>query len=542
MKKYTFILLFSLLFSVYSFGQGEVEAGKVSRGDLYGTARGLAMGGAFGALGGDQTGVAINPAGIAVYRSSEVAGTFAVTQESSKIGGNTFSVTNAGLDNLGYVGYFPLRSNNVPSINFGFTYNKLKSFDKTYNATGAGRSSSLTDFIVHRYGDVSEYLLGTTDINGNEQDPFYLDQGAPWLPILAYQSFLIYPIYDNMDNQIGYESILNPNDLVQNNMQIKEKGSVDNFDFTIGTSINNRFNIGFSLNVTSLYYNLASLYTENFPTGNNDGFDIDNLLTTEGSGVGVKIGAIYRPVNSIRLGLAYHSPTWYALTDTYSALSSYKIDGYLDKLSPNEQAAYLAITDKTVDTGTARWDYNFQTPGKWVASVAGVFGNRFIASVDYELTNYKNMRYSESYNSRVSNIYSSTNSYIDTDYKPASTVRAGIEYRFSPRMYGRLGYAWMQNPYNDVYKDQQGDAMISGTVPHYVMEGDTQYYTGGFGYRFSPSFYMDLAVVFKNQTDDLYPYPNVYANEARTDLVVDAQPYKLDSNSVRGALTIGYKF
>jgi len=84
--------MFALLFSIHVFGQGEVEANMISRGDLYGTARGLAMGGAFGALGGDQTGVAINPAGIAVYRSSEVAGTFTTSRETSKIGNNSFSV------------------------------------------------------------------------------------------------------------------------------------------------------------------------------------------------------------------------------------------------------------------------------------------------------------------------------------------------------------------------------------------------------------------------------------------------------------------
>lgn len=70
-----------LLFSAGMYAQGEVEALKFSRHDLYGTARSMAMGGAFGALGGDITGVSINPAGIAVYRSSEVVGTFAFANQ-----------------------------------------------------------------------------------------------------------------------------------------------------------------------------------------------------------------------------------------------------------------------------------------------------------------------------------------------------------------------------------------------------------------------------------------------------------------------------
>ena len=86
MKKIVYFL-FSLVFiSNYSFSQGEVEALKYSRNELYGTARSMAMGNAFGALGGDITGVSINPAGIAVYRSSEVVGTLGFQQNAAKVG------------------------------------------------------------------------------------------------------------------------------------------------------------------------------------------------------------------------------------------------------------------------------------------------------------------------------------------------------------------------------------------------------------------------------------------------------------------------
>lgn len=66
MKKITYILASMLILSLPLSAQGEVDALRFSREDLYGTARSMAMGGAFGALGGDLTGVNINPAGIAV--------------------------------------------------------------------------------------------------------------------------------------------------------------------------------------------------------------------------------------------------------------------------------------------------------------------------------------------------------------------------------------------------------------------------------------------------------------------------------------------
>ena len=74
MKKITYIL-FSLILSAPLFAQSEIDALRFSQEDIQGTARAMSMGGAFGALGGDQTGVSINPAGIAVYRSSVVMGT-----------------------------------------------------------------------------------------------------------------------------------------------------------------------------------------------------------------------------------------------------------------------------------------------------------------------------------------------------------------------------------------------------------------------------------------------------------------------------------
>ena len=49
-----------------------MDAYKMSQTDLNGTARYLGMSGAFGALGGDISSMSTNPAGLGIYRSSEV--------------------------------------------------------------------------------------------------------------------------------------------------------------------------------------------------------------------------------------------------------------------------------------------------------------------------------------------------------------------------------------------------------------------------------------------------------------------------------------
>lgn len=527
MKKITYILFSFLLMVGYTYGQGEVEALQFSKNDLYGTARAMSMGGAFGALGGDLTGVAINPAGIAIYRSSEVSGTAVFSNENFKAGDISNDKSKFNMHNLGFVGYFPTRDYNIPLVNFGFSYNKIKSFDREIGAFGANRNTSLMDYMA----DISSRGSGVDPINlefdpnNKDYDPF--QSGAPWLSVLGFNSYLI---NDNQDAD-GYFYTPIHDETVNNSLYLSERGSIDNYEFTVGTSINNVFNIGISLSLTDIYYNLYSQNSEDFATGANAGFDLTNWLISEGNGVGAKIGVIYRPVNELRFGLAYHSPTWYSMTDIYAAEIEENVTEYVT--DPNYKPGITSTAD-------FRNDYDFRTPDKWTISAAAILGQSMILSVDYELTNYKSMKYSEPSGYYASDDFNSTNRYITSDFKNSSTIRTGFEYRITPQFSGRLGYAWMQNPYSNTFKEK-GDAVTAGSTSTYRIEGDANYFTAGLGYRFSRNFYADLAIVFKTQDDELYSYPNVY-DESRTNIYIDAAPYKLTNNTFKSLLTVGYRF
>ena len=531
MKKITYIVISFLFMVSYTYGQGEVEANQFSRNDLNGTARAISMGGAFGALGGDLTGVSINPAGIAVYRSSEIAATAVFQNESFKADNETNTNNKFNFRNFGFVGYFPTRNPVVPVVNFGFSYNKIKSFDREIGAFQADRNTSLMDYMAHVTNSANggagvDASIMEFDENDKNYDPFL--SGAPWLSILGYNSYLINPGEGGQNNQ--YTPL--HNETVSNSLYMSERGSIDTYDFTVGTSINNVLNLGVSLSLTDIYYNLYSQNSEDFSTGANAGYDLRNWLVSEGNGVGVKLGMIYRPINAFRLGLSYQSPTWYSMTDRYSAEIEENVSEYVD------------VTDYesgTTFSGEKRNDYNFKTPDKWTLSAAAVLSNSMILSVDYELSNYKNMKYSTSSDAYYvsADTYDNDNAYIKEDFKVTSTVRAGLEYRFTPQLSGRLGYAWMQNPYDSNFKEN-GNAMTVGSTSAFRMEGDASYFTGGLGYRFNRFFYADLAIVYKTQEDDLYSYSNVFNDLGEP--YIDAAPYKLTNNSIRGLLTIGYRF
>lgn len=69
------ITIASILFAVMSIGLGAqnvTDALRFSENEYYGTARSVAMGNAFTALGGDLGSVSINPAGSAVQNYSQI--------------------------------------------------------------------------------------------------------------------------------------------------------------------------------------------------------------------------------------------------------------------------------------------------------------------------------------------------------------------------------------------------------------------------------------------------------------------------------------
>ncbi len=520
MKKITYILASMLILSLSLSAQGEVDALNISRGDLYGTARAMGMGGAFGALGGDLTGVNINPAGIAVYRSSEIIGTLNFSKENSSVGRYDASHSNLNIDNLGFVGYFPLRNDVLSHINFGFSYNKLKSFDKNIDAVGMPGNTML-DYIADRSTDINPTSLYTGD---NLPDPF---ESQAWLSVLGFNSWLI----DDHEDALGhYYTPLNTSGAIGNEIILRERGYIDNYDFTVGTTVNNMLNLGLSLSIKDISYRLTSDFWEDYEYGNN--YRLTNWLTTKGAGVSAKLGVIYRPINELRIGFSYHTPTYYVLTETFEAEIEGDMSNFVE--DPIYKPTYL-------NSRRFSNDYDMKTPGKLIASVAAVLGNKFILSVDYEMVNYSKMKlFTPSNSMDASNWYTVDNEYISTDFKKTSTVKLGAEYRFTPKFYGRLGYAWMQNPYETEFKES-GDAFIPNSNTVYRIEGDVNYFTGGIGYRFNQSLFLDLAMVYKTQIDDLYPFPSLYTKN-REELVIDANPFELKNNNLGGLITLGYKF
>jgi long-subunit fatty acid transport protein len=511
----------ALFVSAGLFGQGEIDAYRFSKNELSGTARGQAMGGAFGALGGDATGIAINPAGIGVYSSSEIVFNTGLTYNQTQadfngtkeLSGNT----KLSCDNFAYVGYFPLGNDDLNSLNFGFNYNRLKNFDRKYSVSGKGMGSSLTDYM-------REITFGTQwNFWGSSYDDQFFASGHPhWLGVLGWNGYLISEDTKS-ESEDEYVSILEEGEKVNPRLKVREKGSINAYDFTLGINLDNNVYLGATVAFTNISYTVNTSYGEEF---DNDGiFKLENDYKTDGSGLQVKLGAIFRPTDALRLGISYHSPTMYNLTDFYRGT-----------LSPKD------IDEDEKPVSTPDYDnyhkYKFQTPDVWTLSAAVVLGRSSIISLDYEYKNYGAMNFSEQYLNGYD--FEAENQYINEDFKGASTIRVGAETRFTPQFSGRLGFAWMQNPYNSKVKNGEIEVITPGTIPNYTIDGDALYLTTGIGFRFTPHFYMDLAIVYREQEDKLHFFSPTFDDDGNP--LVVSTPSNLTNSSIKTQLTLGYKF
>ncbi|MDE6173655.1 MAG: TonB-dependent receptor, partial [Bacteroides sp.] len=76
MNRKMILAIFSLLVSAGMNAQTIYDVTKMTEKDLNGTARFVGIGGAMGALGGDISTIATNPAGIGIYRSNDATVSF----------------------------------------------------------------------------------------------------------------------------------------------------------------------------------------------------------------------------------------------------------------------------------------------------------------------------------------------------------------------------------------------------------------------------------------------------------------------------------
>ncbi len=483
------VIIFTLLVSAVAtntYTQNITDAMRYSYINPGGTARFMSMGSSFGALGGDFSSLSINPAGIGIYRSSEISFTPSLNYNelaSSYYGTENddfqynFNIQSAG----GVFNYSLTDNQNSPgwrAINFGLGINRHNNFNYRRISEGVNPDNSLlTDWL--------DKVDGITDP----------DKFDPFTSLLAYKTDLIYDTIGdgknwNIDPAAGG---------LLTRQESNIKGSVREFVLSAGANYNDRLYIGGTFGFPNVSFEEVTThreedYQDTIPYLNS--FSYKHNLKTTGTGFNFKLGAIFRATDIIRLGAAVHTPTFYDLRDEWRT----EVES---NITYQEGDTYT----ETERSQRGRFNYELNTPLKAIGSLGLIFGNQGLINIDYEYIDYTNNRLrSDEY------MFTSENNVIKNDLQAQHNIRVGGELVLQPLLL-RAGYAYYSNPYQEDVNNTERTVI-----------------SAGFGIR-QQNYSLDFAYMVSMQSENYYPYRKEFT-----------EPMVNDYTRNAFMVTLGYRY
>ena len=516
----------------------------------YGTARSMGMGNAFTALGADMVSASLNPAGIGMYVGSDVSIT-PIMQFTKSPTSNSQPFSNFedhserfGLANAGAVFTAYKGKGALTNINVGFVYNRIADFNQNtaFSSYGYNAENSIANaFRTLSNVDGLKTLDDGTMPFGN--DPFN------WGPTLAYKTGLT-----NKDSDGWFIDRIGGNAIVDQFSAEERRGSLGEYALTAGFNFMDIVYVGASLGFQSLNYKREVYYGENYsyaegtqPSGEEMPYQLEYMNYAQwtrltGNGVNVKIGVTGRPVHWFRIGVAYHSPTFYTMAFRYGGEMSTGTKSVGDNPDKYDIDRWGYVRDTPVatpiweDTGDYSWEY--RTPSRLLAGVAFTISDRVIISADYERSWYQTIRLT---GAPIHNL-SYTDSFKEY-FKGSNTVRVGAEGYILPFLAARVGYIWSGSTLREGHKED----IFSRPLPT-----EQWYLTAGLGIKFNDHVYLDVA--YQYGTTKYSSYMTHFANGSYTvtnpiddtvetvDVDIRSNIFTTKTNRHIAVITLGYRF
>lgn len=412
--KHTITTLIFALIATTLLGQGSDDACRFSQTYYQGTAKALGMGNALGAVGGDMTAICINPAGLGIYRSSELTATINLSDNyniSTYYGnegeGNRWRFS---IPNVGFVGS-RLRSNYKPLRYSQFCIGLTRTNDYNMHtfASGLNPTSSKID----------DYLM--------QIDGYGTDELAANFPNTAYPAWETYLI--DVDGQGYYTSPVPQGGIVQS-LEQDFKGRSEEWTFGYGTNFNDRFFFGASLALNRTKRFGTRVLEETLPEDSDIETDFNQWTFTEdftssGLGINGKIGFIFHANRWLRLGAAFHSPSIVKFDETWQTQTESEIAFVMRKRLSSKSS----------------YEYNFFSPLKCVGSMAFVIGQQGLISFDAEYVNFGAAKFTA-----TDYDYDAVNADIKATYGRTLNFRLGTEWQAGDS-YLRFGVGYYGSPY-----------------------------------------------------------------------------------------------
>lgn len=381
------------------------------------TARAAGVGGTLGALGSDFSVLSSNPAGLGWYRRSEFTFTPNLLNNYSEanLTGNPTVSDRRMRFNLGNIGFVaassPKYSYRWRTSNFGIGFNRIANFNQRIKYDGRTVGS-----IVDRFQE-----------NANGRD--FIDDFEEGLAIDTEALF-----FDEAAGRYFSDFEFAPDALVRREQTVSNTGSINEFVLAWAGNYDDKLLIGATMGVPFLRFNQEKRYTEQDTDNEVDFFNslsFDENLRTTGLGINLKLGLIYRVSQSLRVGVAAHTPTAYALNDTFTNSMSYSFTE--DGTTFNNQR----------DSPAGTFAYSLRTPWRLLGNAGLIIGQRGFISGEVEWVNYARNRF------RYADFpedAEATNAIVSASLQSALNFRAGGELRLGDYYMLRAGLGLLGSP------------------------------------------------------------------------------------------------
>lgn len=541
MRKTAFIILFALA-AMSAQAQTIYDALRFSERDYEGTARSVAMGNAFTALGGDLGSIGINPAGSAVAKYSQFTITPSLTVASNTTQGASpytdgylpyfqrqfkQTATHFAIPNLGMTFNWETgRASGLKNVTFGFVMNRTNSWNEDVYAAGTNSTTSFMGAMATEATNIG--LLGS---NLNMNNAYDYD---PWKYVVGYQSGMISTFGGYDDQFVGASEVIFDNmgqaeislgGPLEQSYGRRVRGAKNDYLINLGFNISDFLYIGANLGITSMNYSYDEYFKEaaidpsdfeialdNGQTMNFDSMKYKYSYSANTSGVYGKFGFILTPGMGLRIGAAIQTPTattvneyWYMSGETY-----YTDNGF------NASAESPEGEDR----------YRFREPWRANFGAAYTLGKLAVFSVDYELCKYGNMKFRRNGFDDDREYFIDLNNDIKDEFGTSHMLRAGVEVKPVDRLAVRAGYGLTTSP----------EVLIE--VPA------AQNVSFGLGFISRKSFFADVACRYAFATDEYFmPYNDYILYEDGTPMEDAYAPEIRNTKSAwKVLLTLGWRF
>ena len=542
MRKTAITILLSLASAAVSYAQTAYDALMFSENNYEGTARSVAMGNAFTALGGDLGAVTINPAGSAVANYSQFTITPSLTFTSNTAQGvspysdgslpyfqkamrsrmTDFTMPNVGLTFNWETG----RNSGLKNFTFGFVANRTNSWNEDVIANGTNATTSFMGAMAYEASGCLASDLGAADAY----------EFMPWKYVTGFKSGMISTFGGLEDQYVGASEVIYQNSAT-GDTEIVVGGELDQtygrrvdgakyeYTFNLGGNISDFVYIGANLGLTSLSYSYDEYFSEKSVDQRDFEIGLDNgkkmyfqhmkynySYNANGAGVFGKFGIIVTPGAGLRIGAAIQTPTVTNMTETWAE------DGET-KFSTEGYSAYSPYVEA---------EYTFTSPMRANFGLAYTFGGLGLISVDYEMTDYGQMRYSTGNQDR--SYFEEVNMDIKKRFGTAHMVRAGLEFKPIPELAIRGGYGMTTSAEKrDIWNNP-----IKTQLTHTA--------SAGLGFNSKGAFFADAAVQTRFLHDEYFmPYED-YILDAEGNVAEFAPEIRNQRSLWKVLLTIGWRF